>query len=590
MNTHTPIAQDDNSRKKFSEFQPQLDDIGALVRKSDTHKQEADDAVFNALGKALDLGLRFAELRDQDDDQDWSLFKDFLEANGERWSTKCDTCFMHGLAAVAFNQVDEDGDPLVSAPTLSRFRSVLRFAYETNLSGEKLITELKAKTLNEYYKTALSHFRYDPLDEYVENDDVRFERALRHLVRHQNTMPKVAYNQQFSKPQSFNGFATAIVRVRNNGMQIVGFTDEGDNPEEAIKSKVSALVPAEAKRRRKKLSDKKLYWLYVTCDLYSRFLPKFADRRAWAKAAELANVPLMDATSTDEEIREILAQYAALGDARAAKSEAIAEAMKHPPNAAMRKFAYLDALEFSSRDGTWLGRTISTHPNTPCIEVLPGMPPSQTKAKIAMKGTDAQKFVSDFPRFEAWGYKMEEGIGRLSYIAAGSKTKASSAVLQDLSSVANWRCVDPQLQPVAKFKLDRQHLHALEHWRAKYAEAPKIGRKAFQTILRVETKDDELLLAQPLDQAHHQTLGTLQSGTTPEFDQPRFLDYRNCLTLVSLALDYGTEFEFELLDGHDGISAIRVHPIDFPVDASVVLPLMLSNKGNPAEITASVRD
>lgn len=587
MNTHTPIAQDDNSRKKFSEFQPQLDDIDALVRKSDTHTQKADDAVFNALGKALDLGLRFAKLREQDDDQDWSLFKDFLEANGERWSTKCDTCFMHGLAAVAFNQTDDEGDPLVSAPTLSRYRSVLRFAYETELTGEKLFAELKAKTLNEYYKTALSHFRYDPLDEYVENDDVRFERALRHLIKRQDTMPKVAYSEDFPKPKSFNGFATAIVRVRNNGMQIVGFEDEGDNAEDAMKSKVSALVPAEAKRRRKRLSDKKLYWLYVTCDLYSRFLPKFADRRAWAKAAELANVPLMDATSTDEEIQDILAQYAALSDARAARSEATTEALKDPSNAVMRKFAYLDALEFASRDGAWRAQTISTHPNTPCIEVLPGKPTSQTKTAIAMKGTDAQKFVGDFPRFEEWYYKAEDSFGRLSYKEYDSKIEASSAVLQDMRSVAKWRCIDPQLQPVAKFRLNRQHLHALEHWRAEYADTPKIGRKAFQTILRIEPVDDQLVLTQPLDQAHHRTFGTLQAGTIPEFDQPRFFDYKTCLRLVSLALDYGTEFEFELLDGHDGISAIRVHPIDFPVEASVVLPLMLSNKGNPAEITAA---
>jgi hypothetical protein len=59
-------------------------------------------------------------------------------------------------------------------------------------------------------------------------------------------------------------------------------------------------------------------------------------------------------------------------------------------------------------------------------------------------------------------------------------------------------------------------------------------------------------------------------------------------TLLQLAEDYGTEFELELLDGLEGLSALRIIPQDFPVSSSITLPLMLSNKGNPAEIAANI--
>lgn len=75
-------------------------------------------------------------------------------------------------------------------------------------------------------------------------------------------------------------------------------------------------------------------------------------------------------------------------------------------------------------------------------------------------------------------------------------------------------------------------------------------------------------------------------GLTPAFQHTRFFDFRTCETLIQLALDYGTEFEFELLDCLKGLSAIRIFPMDFPVLGTVTLPLMLSNKGNPTEITA----
>ena len=589
MSSQAQTSKNDNAEKKFEAFQSQLDQISSSFRNAVALAQKSDDALFEALAATLELGLEFKRLKVEADDADWDLLKDFLEAHGERWSAKCEVSFYHGLAAVAFNQTDADGDPLISAPTLSRYRAVLRYAHEINLDGPKLVEKLKAKTVDGVYKDALSHFRYDPFERHIENRDVGFQRSVRHLYRNRKGMPEIAYTNGFKKPKSVSGFATAIVRVRSNKMQIVGFTDDVDD-EDTMRDRVISMVPAEATRRRKKLSDQNLYWLYVTCDIYSRFLPKLADRNAWAKAAELADIPLINENSSDQDVQNMLARYSELGATRERRNELAAAALSEPNSALMKKFLYLDALEFSLKDGAWLARTISTHPNTPTISVIPPKEPSTSSDSwsVALQGFDAARFVDQFPRHEDWSVARENGLLRFSY-ADGKSDRKSQFVMQDMREVGAWRTADPKLTPVAEFSLDRQQLHALEHWRREFAETPRIGRKAFQSILRVEQSGGQVLLVQPLNSRELRPLGTMTSGSVPVFDEPRFFAYKPCGQLLSLALDYGTSFTFELLEGHEGLSAIRVRPTDFPIEATVTLPLLLSNKGNPAEITAVLK-
>ena len=177
---------------------------------------------------------------------------------------------------------------------------------------------------------------------------------------------------------------------------------------------------------------------------------------------------------------------------------------------------------------------------------------------------------------------MDNGIG----IIRDETGEASSATLQEMSALAQWKVVDPILTSVVRYRLDRELLCKLESWRTEYANIPRIGHSAFKNMMKLEADTNGLNLVHPLDDDHRKQLGFIVSGTTPALPYTRFFDFRTCETLIQLALDYGTEFEFELMDGLEGLSAIRFYPMDFPVSGSVTLPLMLSNKGNPAEITA----
>lgn len=586
MNTQTPIRKDGNAKKKFNDINPHLKSINSHVLQALRHKQSYDTSVAEALGCTLELGYLFAAKQKEDGDDDWNFLKDFLEAHGARWTAKCDTSFFHGLVSVAFNQVDGEGKSLHSAPTLSKYRAVLRFAYERNLTAKMLVAKLAEVSLEDYYNTAVSHFRFDPLDHHVEDVDARFLRSLRHLNKQQG-LPRIAYSKALQRPKSIGGFATAVVRVRKESMQVLGFTDETGGDVDAMRAKVSSLVPAEAKRRRKKLADRELYWLYATCDLYRRFLPKIADHRAWKKAAEEAGLPLLDEGSTDAEILDYYKHRKQLNEQRTAKRKGILDSLdaNKTPSATLKKFVHLVALEFVQRGGNCRAWTITTYPNTPCIEaIVPRHVDGQQAQKIAMRALDAQRFVTEFPQLEDWTKEHEAGIVTLKQDGA----KKVPFRLQDLTGMALWRVVDPALKSVARFSMNREILHDLERWREEYAQIPRIGRRAFQSIVKLGVDGNDLVLIHPLDDDHQRVMGAFVSGSVPVFSQPRFFDFKICEKLIQLALDYGVGFEFDLLKGREGLSALRVHPIDYPVEASVTLPLMLSNKGNPAEITSGV--
>jgi hypothetical protein len=588
MNTQAPVHKDDNSKKKFNDFKPYLDKITRHVLLAQDHLRKHDQAVFEALGCVLDLGHVFSEKRKDEEDNEWTFFKDFLEAHGERWTAKCEMSIFHGLVSVAFNQVDaKTKEPLNSAPTLSRYRAVLRFAFQRGLSGDELIAELKKSTLNEFYSNAVSHFRYDPLDRYVEDDNDRFLRSVRHLFR-QRELPVIQYSDALPKPSSVGGYATALVRVRKGSMQLVGFPDESRLNAQEMRLKVASLVPAEASRRRKKLSDKKYYRLYVTCDLYTRFLPRMADQLAWARAAKEAQVPSLDAGASASELEGYIAAQSHKGNKRKVDAEQLVNSLdpKTNPGSLMKKFALLDALQFKPKNGDWVAETITTHPSTPCIEVTVPRPAGKQGPEntVSLKGLDAARLVKEFPQFEDWSFKSENGIGTL----RDKGGRAASAKLQDLSHLALWRSVDQSLSSIARFRIGQEALHDLEHWRADYAKVPRLGRRAFQSIVELIVDDDGLKLVHPLDPDHSRVFGKLISDIRPVFDTPRFFDFRFCETLVQLALDYGTTFEFELMKGRDGPAAVRVYPLEFPVLASVTIPLMISKNGNPAEITTKL--
>jgi len=587
MNQQRIVEKDDNSSEKFNEYNSFLSDIEAYLLQSRDHHQRHEHALFDALGRTLDLGHKFAALRDQDGDEYWSLLKEFIEAHGERWSSKCDLSIFHGLVSVAFNQRDAKKKPIHSAPTLSRYRAVLRFADEEGMDGPALVEKLKASSLDMFYKNALKRFRYDYLDDYIEDDEDRFQRSIQHLGN-LGGLPIAKFSDDLRKPETETGFATAIVQVHDDDFKVLGFVNEPTVKPEDMTKRVSALVPAEAKRTRKKLADKKLYWLYVSCDLYSRFLPDHGARKAWMDAAKTAKLPLLSKQSGEEEYKKYQEAVEQQREERDSQKEEVAAALKSDDFDApvLKKFRFLDALEFSLKHGRLLARTITTHPNTPCVELWPDvqLPGELATDAVAMQGRHTKRFVSDFPRFAEWAWSVQNGVVTLK----DENGDTSPATLQNVSGLAQWKAVNPNLEPVARYRLDRSLMEKLHGWRKEYAQTPRIGHSAFKNMMRLEADAGGLSLVHPLESEHRKQLGVMTSGATPDFSTTRFFDFKTCEALLQLAEDYGTHFEFDLMDGLEGLSALRVYPMNFPVNSNITLPLMLSNKGNPAEITAEV--
>lgn len=587
MNQQRTIEKDDNASKKFREYNSFLSDIETYVQQSQQHYQRYDHAVFDALGRTLDLGLKFITLRNQEGDEKQSLLKEFLEAHGERWSSKCDVTIFHGLVSVAFNQRDADDNAIHSAPTLSRYRAVLRRAHQKGLDGAGLVEDLKASSLDAFYKEALEYFRYDYLDDYVEDDEDRFQRSIQHLGN-LGGLPVAKFSDDLRKPKTETGFATAIVQVQDDDFKVLGFVNEPSVKPKDMTKRVSALVPAEAKRTRKKLADKKLYWLYVSCDLYTRFLPDHASRKSWVDAAKTAKLPLLDENTTQAQFDEYAKQVAKRRKSDDKQRAEIDEALQNErfDPAALKIFRFLDALEFSEKHGRLHARTISTHPNTPCVELWPDaqLPIDLATGPVAIKGLHASNFVTNFPRPPEWTFNAENGVITL----VNEAGETSPEPLQDVRGLAQWKAIDPTLEPVASYRLDRSLMVQLHGWREEYANIPRIGHSAFKNMMKLEADPGGLNLVHPLESKHRKQLGFMSSGATPDFSSTRFFDFKTVETLLQLAEDYGTDFEIVLLDGLEGLSALRIIPQKFPVSSSITLPLMLSNKGNPAEITATI--
>ncbi len=179
MKDHTEAQSGDNATTKFKEFDDAVAKIGKSLAKAQKHFASNETATFEAIGQALDLGWVFDRLNEASADKDWSLLKDFLQYNGQSWSAKCEGNFFHGIVTVAFDVVDPKTDiALCSAPQMSKFRAVLRYAHKENLDGSTLVELLEEKRLKGVYELAFQRARFDPFERFAEDEDQRFDRAV----------------------------------------------------------------------------------------------------------------------------------------------------------------------------------------------------------------------------------------------------------------------------------------------------------------------------------------------------------------------------------------------------------------------------
>lgn len=57
------------------------------------------------------------------------------------------------------------------------------------------------------------------------------------------------------------------------------------------------------------------------------------------------------------------------------------------------------------------------------------------------------------------------------------------------------------------------------------------------------------------------------------------------LKILEFIDDYGIDFDVDWLSGHQGASALRFYMMGLGFDAAITIPMMLSIKGSPVEIT-----
>lgn len=247
----------------------------------------------------------------------------------------------------------------------------------------------------------------------------------------------------------------------------------------------------------------------------------------------------------------------------------------------------LNALEFKVTGNKLIANSLTTHPNTPYLEFEFTLKRSflTNTTPLMIKDMDATAFSKVFLESGDWSLKRKEN----GLVASSQNSKSHQLHIQDYSSLAKWRTIDSSLKSIARFKLDKITLDHLSRWKSDVADTPRFTRKPFQSILAIEDKGDTLDLVFPNDRSEHRTFGVSNVQAGPNYKSKigsqRYFDIQQVNQLVKLALDYRIHFEIELLKGSQGASALKVHCIGLPFEASIIMPLLLSVKGNPVEIT-----
>ena len=145
-----------NVDKSVTDLDSNVADIRRKVTTAKGHMASHDEALFAALGETLDLGQQIADKRQQENDEDWEFLKKFMAYHDRLWSAKCDQNFFHGIVDIVFNFVDQATKlAFVKAPTLSKYRLILRFAFDHNLTGSDLVSDLHLKTFTAVYEEAV---------------------------------------------------------------------------------------------------------------------------------------------------------------------------------------------------------------------------------------------------------------------------------------------------------------------------------------------------------------------------------------------------------------------------------------------------
>ncbi|MEP5077935.1 MAG: hypothetical protein ABJR09_08265, partial [Lentilitoribacter sp.] len=495
MNIQSDIKNDHHVDKRFTNFNAKLEEISIDVRSAYRSLGEQNIAINNALGKTLDLGYELEQKRKAEKDDNWDFVKEYLIFHGVKWSLKCETTIFHGLVSIAFNQIDETGKEINTASSLSKYRAVLRYAFKQELSSQQLIDDLKKRGLTDFYEEALSYFRFDPIDNYIEHEAERLVRAKDHLDN-LSSLPNGTFTKDIPAPKTDAEYVSAVLKITKSGFNVIGLVD--NETKDQIHSKIINLVPEEAKHARQKLKDKNLYHLYVVCDLFKRFLPKIADIQTWNKASRLAKLPQLPVNATQNETDDYIRALKEHSHQDENKLKNLVNQVGHASHRLpSNKFSLLNGLDFIFDGSKLVITSQTTHPNTPCWEMTIPLekPHLRQSHPLMIKDLDAIRFNTQFLEYNHWSLSRK-GIG---FAASAPNPEASPLLIQDFTAIAKWRSVDKNLKAVERFKLDKLQLDKLSKWKAEFSATPQFMRRSFQTILDIKIEEEKLMLAFPND-------------------------------------------------------------------------------------------
>lgn len=574
--TNRSIQNNDNQDERFDAVNEIITQIHGDVANAAQGMASHDNNIYEALAQTLDLGLEFIQKREDEDDKDWSFLKGFLDHSNVKWSSKCEDNIFHGLVDVSFNFIDpKTGVVFVSAPTMSKYRLVLKHAHEHGFDGDTLKADLEQRTLRGYYEDASKYYaKPNMLAKYVEDDADRYKRAVKHLTKINAPVLQNIPNN-FVIPSTKSGFMSAVVHNDNGQYKVVGFEDDRD---EEIRARVSSLVPAEAIRNTKKLRDKNLYWLFVASDLFTRFLPSISDAQAWSRQNEFKQEIYIDPNDSNVDIQEKLKKKFDAQNTDDAKKKA-----SNSGSLSKGKFVSLNALQLVANANGISAHSLTTHPNTPCVEIggIEIDDANWRSLSVTLKDQQANQYKESFLEFEDMKSQVHQGGLTLSH----NSIKSDDIELVDYSDVSNWRVLNKQILTLGEFEVDKQLILGLRRWKTDFSSGKSFGRSAFQNMQLLKLEGDELRLVFPNDADQFRILGTNKGQSFTTGNSARYFDFKYILKILEFIDDYGIDFDVDWLSGHQGASALRFYMMGLGFDAAITIPMMLSIKGSPVEIT-----
>jgi hypothetical protein len=531
-----------------------LEAIRSLIQASDDQFVGSRRALYEALGTIFDLTNTLVND---------NRLEGFATRQGQKWGKVALGNPFQPLTTLAFNKSRQ-------AAAASKYAKVLQYAAGEKPKAVSFADWIESSGGIEELVALARVASADPLERYEERPDERYTRAIAALA--QQSMGRLPDGTQIDLPSSYG---RALVRQVSGRLEVVGIVPlEG----EALKSDIFALVPAEPPRARQKLRDKQLYEIFRMCDLAIRWFPKssFSDETF-----------LVDEGLSAENYT--LALHAAVKKPSVSKKVDLA---RYSPQAALR---------FRHYKGYWHVETVSTHPSFPVFQcrLTMALPELDTAMVYMLHAAQVNRVAITFAAVADWTIRLRKPTSKQGHDAGSD----GEIVFDRITHSYAWRELAKPKTRRAKFELSRAKLNAIGSWFENFravSKAAKFGRLPQLMALRhVDGVSIVVPLADSPDQGddlvtwaqqERQRIGTLPFAPAQALDSvsddlsDRFLKRQDLMRLVSIAADYGINFDCQFLEHAEGVAGLSASSDNW----SVVIPLVIGLSGQYAEIVALI--